>query len=265
MGAEEIKLNLDNSYINVIHFGSGSQAVVIISGVCLTVPEGQGEAIADAYRTLAEEYSIYLFERKKDLTVGYTIEDMTEDIYKAMNMLNISSAFVYGVSQGGMIAQMLALKHPEAVKKLVLCSTMCRPTETMKAVALNWLELAEKYDVVSLNRSFFKVVYSPAYLEKIKDFLPEAEKVGSAEDCDRFCILVKALLTFDTYDMLNRIECPVLVLGDKNDRTIGPEGSYEIIEKLGCENYIYDEYSHAVYDEAPDIQERIKVFLSSSD
>ena len=31
------------------------------------------------------------------------VADMAEDVYKAMNMLGVSSAFVYGVSQGGMI------------------------------------------------------------------------------------------------------------------------------------------------------------------
>lgn len=33
MTAEEIRLALDDSYINVIRFGSGSDPVVIISGV----------------------------------------------------------------------------------------------------------------------------------------------------------------------------------------------------------------------------------------
>lgn len=262
MDTKEIKLNLDNSYINVIQFGYGSKAIIIISGVSLTGLEGQGEAVAEAYQIFSEEYSVYLFERKKVLEEGYTVEDMADDVYKAMNMLGISSAFVYGVSQGGMIAQTLAIRHPEKVEKLVLCSTMSRTTKTMKRVATNWLELAGKHDVVSLNRSFFKDVYSPAFLENIKDLLPALEKVGNAEDCNRFCILAKALLKFDVYDQIKQIKCPVLVLGDKNDHTIGPEGSYEIIEKLGCKNYMYDQYSHAVYDEASDIKEKIKAFLS---
>lgn len=264
MSAEEIKLSLDNSYINVIRFGTGRKPAVIISGVSLTGLEGQGEAVAEAYQILAEEYSVYLFERKKVLRESCTVEDMAEDIAGAMDLLGVSSACVYGVSQGGMIAQVLAVRYPEKVKKLVLCSTMCRPTETMKKVAANWLELAGRQDTAALNRSFFRDVYSPAFLETAKDLLPELEKAGSAEDCARFCILVKAVLQFDMYEEIEQIRCPVLVLGDKNDRTVGVEGSYEIIEKLGCENYIYDRYSHAVYDEAPDIKQRIRDFFEDS-
>ena len=58
MSAKEIKLNLDDSYINVIHFGRGSEAVIIISGVSLTGLEGQGKAVAEAYQLFAKKYSV---------------------------------------------------------------------------------------------------------------------------------------------------------------------------------------------------------------
>ena len=264
MSVTEIKLTLDDTYMNVIHFGSGSETVIIISGVSLTGLEGQGEAVAEAYQLFSAQYSVYLFERKKTLKEGYHVEDMAEDVSRAMELLHLDSAYVYGVSQGGVIAQVLAIRHPEKVKKLVLCSTMSRPTKTMERVAKTWLELAGKQDVVALNRNFFQVVYSTSFLESVKSLLPSLEKAGSAEDCARFCILVKALLHFDVYEQLGQIKCPVLVLGDKKDRTIGVEGSYEIMEKLGCPGHIYDQYSHAVYDEASDIKGKIVAFLSDS-
>ncbi|MEE0434779.1 MAG: alpha/beta hydrolase [Peptococcaceae bacterium] len=264
MNSEEIKLPIDDSYINVIHFGQGSEAVVIISGVSLTGLEGQGEAVAESYRLFAEKYSVYLFERKKVLKEGYTVEDMAEDIVQAMDVLHISASYIYGVSQGGMIAQVLAIKYPEKVKKLALCSTMSRPTATMKKVTENWLALAASQDVVALNRNFFQVVYSAAFLESVQALLPTLEKAGNAEDCVRFGILVNALLHFDVYQQLDQIKCPVLVIGDKNDQTIGIEGAYEIIDKLGCERDIYDQYSHAVYDEAPDIQEKLVTFFTGA-
>lgn len=263
MKVEELRLDSDDSYINVIRFGVGSKAMIIISGISLTGLEGQGEAVAQAYRIFAEKYTVYLFERKKKLKYGYNTEDMAEDIYNAMKKLCIKSACVYGVSQGGMIAQVLAVKHPETVEKLVLCSTMCRPTNTVKKVASDWLRLAESGDVVTLNRSFFKNVYSPAFLEETKELLPMLEKAGTKEDCERFCILGKAVLAFDIYDKLNQIKCPTLVIGDKNDNVTGIDGSYDLIEKLGCESYIYDKYSHAVYDEAPDIKNIIFNFLNN--
>lgn len=86
-----------------------------------------------------------------------------------------------------------------------------------------------------IESEFFNVVYSVDFLERVKEIFSSLEKNGSAEDCVRFCILVNAILKFDIYEQLRQIKCPVLVLGDKNDQTIGIESSYEIIEKLGCQ------------------------------
>lgn len=63
----KIELDFGNSYMNVIHFGTGSETMTMISGVSLTGLEGQGESIAEVYQTLAEQYSICLFERKNIL------------------------------------------------------------------------------------------------------------------------------------------------------------------------------------------------------
>jgi len=54
----------------------------------------------------------------------YTIADMAEDASALLRGIGIERARVYGISMGGMIAQELALRHPEQVAKLVLgCTT----------------------------------------------------------------------------------------------------------------------------------------------
>jgi pimeloyl-ACP methyl ester carboxylesterase len=48
----------------------------------------------------------------------YTLSDMAEDAAGLLNGLEISPAHVVGVSMGGMIGQVLAAEHPEAVRSL---------------------------------------------------------------------------------------------------------------------------------------------------
>lgn len=258
---EEIKIALGQTYMNVIRFGHGAKILSIVSGVSLCGLEGNGEGIASAYSIFAEEYTVYLFDRKKLLSSGYSVRDMANDVWYCLTELGISRTDVYGVSQGGMIGQWLALDHPEIVNKLVICSSMCRPTSLSKEVVRIWKEAASEYNVVKLNRLFYKYVYSKSFLDSVKDIIPELEQLGTPEDCDHFQVLVDAIYTFDVYDLLPTLTCPVFVLGDKNDNVIGPEGSVELAERLGCEIYLYEYYSHAVYDEAPDIKERILAFL----
>jgi len=63
--------------------------------------------------------------RSDALEGDLTIEIMAADALGLMDALNINQAHILGHSMGGMIAQEIALKFPERVKKLVLCSTSC--------------------------------------------------------------------------------------------------------------------------------------------
>ena len=55
----------------------------------------------------------------------YLLADMADDAVKLLDHLGISSAHVVGASLGGMIAQTMAIRHPERV--LSLTSIMSRP------------------------------------------------------------------------------------------------------------------------------------------
>lgn len=57
--------------------------------------------------------------------VDYTVEDMAVDAAQLLGALDIDSAHVVGVSMGGMIAQAMAVNHPNKVRSL--CSIASKP------------------------------------------------------------------------------------------------------------------------------------------
>ncbi len=125
-----------------------------------------------------------------------------------------------------------------------------------------WLRLAEGDDYRALYDNIHANVYSPEYLEKYADAFASLVDSGSREEMPRFRILAQACRTFDIYGQLPRITCPVFVTGSRADRIMGAEGPQEIADRLGCPCYIYDGYSHAVYDEAPDYFDRMYQVIS---
>lgn len=247
-----------------ITFGEGSRDFVIIAGMSLGGIRGLGMSVAAAYKAFCENYTVCLFDRVDDLPEGYTTEDMAADIAGAMDQLGIRNADILGVSQGGMIAQLLSANRPELVRSLVLCSTMARGNERSAEVLSKWLCLARACDIPALNRCFYEKIYTPAFCRQHAGALKILENMGTPEQCRRFVILGEAVKKFDSTACLDRITCPVLVIGDEDDMVLGAEASRELAAILGCESYFYRGYGHAVYDTAPDIKQRMLTFFEKA-
>jgi pimeloyl-ACP methyl ester carboxylesterase len=67
---------------------------------------------------------------------AYTLSDMGGDGLAVLDALDIERAHVLGVSMGGMIAQTIAIEHPDRVLSLV--SIMSRTGEPLAIIAPNW-------------------------------------------------------------------------------------------------------------------------------
>ena len=248
--------------MDYIVFGSGEKTFVILPGLSVHSVMGSADAIAEAYKDFAEEYTVYLFDRVKSISDGYSVRDMAADTAKAMKELGIENADVFGASQGGMIAEYLAIDYPGLVHKMILGSTLARPNDGFDNIVDEWISLAEEKQETKLLESFVDSVYSEATLEAYRDTLISMNRNISDEEYERFIILARACKGFDCYDELSGIKCPVLVIGSEGDRVVGAEGSEQIASALGCELYLYgDNYGHGVYDEAPDYRQRCLDFL----
>lgn len=257
----EFQIEIANTYMNVIKFGNGRRNLAVIAGVSLCGLEGLGVQIENLLGVFANDFTVYVFDRRKVLPAGYTMEEMAEDIYFCLKKLSIGNTSVYGTSQGGMVAQILAANHQDLVENLVLCSTSARVEKDNRAFT-EWKKAAQKCDVVQLNELFLNFVYSGDFRESIREHIPLLIHQGTAEDCHRFTILLDSMLGFDFTDRLKKIKCPALVICDKQDKVFDYSDGTYIAEKTGGRLIVYDKYSHAVFDEAPDLKEKIAEFLS---
>src|SRR4051794_39934633 len=59
----------------------------------------------------------------------YTIDDMADDTIGLLDALGIDAAHLVGASMGGMISQVLALRHPARVRSLTLLITSPGPVD----------------------------------------------------------------------------------------------------------------------------------------
>jgi len=259
--AKNLTLKFGTTEMDYVTFGNGKKPLVMIPGLNVRGVKGAALSLAYMYRMFAKEYRVYVFDRKADIPKNYTVREIAADLVEAMRMLDITNADVFGVSQGGMIAQYLAIDHPELVHKLVLGVTLSRNNDTVKQVIADWISMAERNDFDGFVRDMLVKMYSDSYIRKYRLLLPLAAKISKPKDFGRFIILAKACLTCNSYDELDKIKCPVLVLGGKQDKIVTGEASEEIAKRLKCECYMYEDLGHAAYEEAKDFNKRIYEFL----
>ena len=190
-----------------------------------------------------------------------TTREMAGDLKEAMAALGLSQAAVVGVSQGGMIAQWLAIDHPDRVRKLVLTVTLSRPNDTVRAVIARWTEMAKRGDYRGIMLDTAERSYSEKRLRQARLEYRLLGSVGKPGSFDRFLTQAESCVTHDAYDRLDGIRCPTLVIGGTDDRIVTGAASEEIAAKIpGSSLVLYEGLGHGLYEEAPDFITRVADF-----
>ncbi|KAK7196208.1 hydrolase-like protein [Novymonas esmeraldas] len=94
--------------------------------------------------------------------LAYTLEDLAEDAAGLLRALKIRQAHLVGCSMGGMLAQLLVLRHPEMVASLSLLSTSAGVALPRPSMLLSILDqpasLRDVHSVLDYRVRFFKAV-----------------------------------------------------------------------------------------------------------
>lgn len=259
LNAKNGNIRFNGHDCDYISFGSGDDVLIMLPGVGDGFKTAKGVAVPFSvmYRCFAKDFRVFVFSRRNRMLKGFTTKNMADDIAAIMYKLEIDSAHVYGVSQGGMIAQQLALRHPDKVKSLVLAVTASRPNDIMRDSLETWLRMADKDDYKGIMLDTAERSYTGAYLERGRK-LNKLLALVKPKDYTRFRILCESCLEHDAYDELDKISCPVFIIGADSDKVLGGEASEELAERIpGAELYMYEGYSHGVYEQAKDFNKRV--------
>jgi len=105
-------------------YGQG-KPLVLLHGAFNTIPMAFGMLIPELSKTrqvIALEMQGH--GRTADIDRPFSFESMADDVAALLKYLKKDSADIFGYSMGGGIAWQLAIRHPEAVKKLVIASAV---------------------------------------------------------------------------------------------------------------------------------------------
>ena len=262
--AKNGNLKIGNTDMDYISFGHGKRNLIMIPGLGdgLMTVKGKALPFAMMYRMFAKDFTVYVFSRKNELEEGYTTRDMAHDLAVGMELLGLEKADIVGVSQGGMIAEYLAIDHPQKVKKLVLVVTIGRQNDCIQNVIKSWINLAQQNCYGQVMKDVVVRMYTEEYVQKYRFMLPVFACYPTPKNPARFITMAEACITHDAFDDLEKITVPTLIIGGEKDRTVGGEASREIAGQIKHgELVMYAQYGHGLYEEAKDFNQRVYDYL----
>jgi pimeloyl-ACP methyl ester carboxylesterase len=186
-----------------------------------------------------------------------TIEIMAADVIGLMDMLSIDQAYLLGHSMGGMIAQELALKFPERVKKLVLCSTSCGGSkaempsqETQRLLT----KLSFKGHIRKLVEEGMLHIFTKKFLDENPEFM--AKKVDDIliipTEPAPFKAQMGAWMRYNSCRKLKILDIPTLILHGKEDILVPPSNADLLASKIpNAETVYFDSNAHMIHTEEP--------------
>lgn len=163
---------------------------------------------------------------------AYTLFQLTDDVAGLLDALSIEQAHFVGLSMGGMVGQVLGVRHPHRLLSLTLCDTVSYTPVSAHAM---WDERIGQVEAHGMSGIVEPTIQRwlttpfreahPDVVERIRSLLratPPHGYVGT-------CLAIKAL---DTRSSLARIACPTLVITGEQDTGAPVEAAREIASHI---------------------------------
>jgi len=182
--------------------------------------------------------------------VPYTLSDMANDVVGLLDFLKIDRAHIFGVSLGGMVAQVLTIEHPTRVRSLISVMSMSGEPEfgESQPEAINALLSETPSDRAGFIEH--SLVYQVYHSKKYRS--DEFSKTSAARDFDRMYYpqgstrqLAAVYASGRRTEKLRAIKAPTLVVHGKDDTLISPSGGERTAELIpGAKLVLVDDMGH---------------------
>jgi 3-oxoadipate enol-lactonase len=259
VGASERRVATSRLTINLVEAGQGP-AVLLLHGLGWdhslwnpTIAE-----FSPRYRMIAADTRGHGATDKPD--GPYDMEMFARDTAALADALGLKQLCVIGLSQGGMVAQKLALLRPELVAALVLVSTSCKSDPSLRDNMEARIAAMDKAGPQAAAMIAAESIFSPAWRAANAAALARFVEWRAAMPMAPLNSATRALYDFNLSGDLPKIAAPTLVIAGAEDVLTRPKGMEEIAALIpGAQYRLIPGTGHMIPVEQP---EALMVLLS---
>ncbi len=163
----------------------------------------------------------------------YDLEVMARDALAALDHAGYGSAHVMGASMGGIISQVIAVRHPERVRSLALACTASRHFTWRKELLSQWADQAQAFGMREFVRRNLEWMVGPRSLRRTWPAMAVLGPLAFNVPVASFVAQIQAILSIeDTLrGELTGVDAPTLVMCGSQD-VLTTQGDSEEIASL---------------------------------
>lgn len=236
--------------------GSGDP-VLLINGLGTDHAAWEQQATA-----LSERYRVIVYDNPGiGGTTGpagpYTSGLLADVAADLLRHLAVERAHVVGASMGGIIAQQLALRHPQLVGSLSLHATWARTDPYLASLTRSWQVSARALSRLDLCRQLWLSMFTVWWFNDRPDARAELERLvleaPDLQTSEQFCDQAEACIWHNVLDRISEIRVPAYVSVGDRDLVAPAHHAYRIKEQLPQARLrVWKEMGHAPHWELPD-------------
>jgi 3-oxoadipate enol-lactonase len=202
-----------------IHYKiEGEGPVVTLShslGCNLSMWDDQILALSGRYRVL--RFDTRGHGQSRAPSGPYTLEQMAEDLHDLLTGLGVTETHFVGLSMGGMIGQVFALKHPEMVRSLILCDTTSRFPADVGPIWDGRIRTVEEKGMEPMVEPTLERWFTAPFRERRPDVMEQVGGMLRSTPPQGYIGCCHAIPKIDVTGHLRAIRCPALVIAGEED------------------------------------------------
>lgn len=233
-------------------------------------------ALTPVNSMLIDHFDVFTFDQRglgqSDKPDGpYAMADYADDAVALMDTIGWDRAAVAGYSFGGMVAQEIAIRHPERVSRLALVACAAGG-EGGSSYPIHELDALEPYERARLGLMVMDLSITPEWIDAnpdTADAMIRQRMHGRPMNADDpraamgLACQLAARAEHDTYDRLREIVAPTLVLGGTRDGQALLSVQEAMATQIPDAQLRVIDGSHAMLWENPETLEIVTEFLGS--
>ncbi len=201
-------------------------------------PQGQGPSLVLSHALgadlgmwdevaprLARRFTVWCYDQRghgqsPTLPGPHRVDDLADDVAHLITTEVGGPVHFVGLSMGGMVAQALAVRHPELLKSLVLANTTAHYDDAARALIAQRVATVRQHGLGAIAEGMMQRWFTPAFSAQARG----AGRVAATRACleatsaEAYAASAEAVAAIDFRESNRRITCPVLVLAGLHDQ-----------------------------------------------